>query len=62
MASAGDEDSLGETMGLLTVAALLVLLEERGNQGLQKVSKKETFLFTHIIFWLYTKEDAPKKH
>ena len=62
MASVGDEDSLSGTVGLLTAAALLVLFEESGNQGLQKVSKKHTFILTHIIFWPYTKEEATKKH
>lgn len=62
MASAGDEDSLSGTVGLLTAAALTGLFEERGNQGLQKVSKKHTFILTHLIFWPYIKEETTQKH
>lgn len=62
MANAGDEDSLAGSGGLLTAAAPLGLFEERGNQGLQKVSKKRTFILTHIIFWPYIKEETTKKH
>lgn len=49
-ACAGDKAELGG-LGLLTAPALMVLFEESGNQGLQKVTEKHTFILTHIIFW-----------
>lgn len=42
-------------MGLLTAAALMALVEERRKgekQGLQKVSKKHTFILTHHLLAL----------
>jgi len=46
---------------MLTAAVLTANAEERGKQGLQKVSQRNTFILTDIIFWPYIREET-KKH